>query len=291
VILVLGGPTAAGKTAAAMAVADAFGARLVSADAMQVYRRMDIGTGKPTPEELQRYPHACVDIREPTEEFSAADFARSAEACIAEGGPVCVVGGTSFYLRALLVGLAPTPPVDLALRAELEALADLHAELAAADPGLAAELHPNDRVRIVRALEVFRQTGRPFSQIRAEHRAAGPRQAAVRLWLDRDDLDARIDRRVGEMVSAGYVDEVAALLDEGVPRHAKPMKSLGYRHLAEHLLDGLPLDEAVRRTRRDTRKFARKQRTFLKGLGGFDPLPADDRDAVLRAAERAFSAR
>lgn len=289
-ILVLGGPTAAGKTDAAMAVADIFGARLVSADAMQVYRRMDIGTAKPSPDELARYPHACIDIREPTESFSAQDFADEADAVIAAGGPVCVVGGTSFYLRALLVGLAPTPPVDPELRARLSALDDPHAELARVDPALAAELHPNDRVRVVRGLEVFHQTGRPFSAIREEHRLAGPRHEAVRLWLDRDDLDARIDLRVDLMMERGYLAEVEALLAEGVPRDAKPMRSLGYRHLADHLLDGLELDEAVRRTKRDTRKFARKQRTFLKGLG-FKRIDARDREAVLAAAERAFSDR
>ena len=290
-IVVVGGPTAAGKTDAAMAVADAFGARLVSADAMQVYRRMDIGTAKPSPDELARYPHACIDIREPTESFSAQDFAEEADAVIETGEPVCVVGGTGFYLRSLLVGLAPTPKVDPELRARLEQLDDPHGALGEVDPELAAELHPHDRMRVVRGLEVFHQTGRPFSAIRREHRLAGPRHASVRLWLDRDDLDQRIDRRVGLMMERGYLAEVEALLAEGVPREAKPMRSLGYRHLADHLCDGLELDEAVRRTRRDTRKFARKQRTFLKGLGGFERVDPRDRDAVLRAAERAFSDR
>jgi len=293
---VIAGPTAAGKTAAALHVACLWGARLISADAMQVYRGMDVGTGKAPPSVLGRYPHACLDVRDPgagpAHAFDAADFAAAADAELAAaraaGRPVVVVGGTGFYLRALLVGLAPTPPADPALRARLEALGDPHGALAAVDPALAARLHPNDRVRLVRGLEVYHLTGRPLSVIQDEHRAAGPRHPAVRLWLDRPDLDARIDRRVLRMMERGYLGEVRRLVQAGVPRDCKPMRSLGYRHLADHLLDGLDLGEAVRRTQRDSRKFARRQRTFLRGLGGFRPLDARDRAAALAAAAAAF---
>jgi tRNA dimethylallyltransferase len=295
-LLVLAGPTAAGKTAAAVHVACLWGAEIVSADAVQVYRGMDIGSGKAPPCVLGRFPHACVDVRDPgagpEHEFSAADFADAADAVIARahaaGRGVVVAGGTGFYLRALLVGLAPAPPADAALRAALEALEDPHAELARVDPELAGQLHPNDRVRVVRGLEVYRLTGRPLSGIWAEHALASPRHRAVRLWLDREDLYERIDRRVLRMMERGYLAEVRRLLDAGVPRTAKPMRSLGYRHLADHLLDGLELAEAVRHTQRDSRRFARKQRTFLRGLGGFRQVHAADRAAVLQAAEEAF---
>ncbi len=289
-LLVLAGPTAAGKTAAAFEVARRWDVELISADAMQVYRGMDIGTAKPSPRELAEFPHHGVDIREPTQPYDAAEFAADADLLIDTGARVVVVGGTGFYLRALLVGLAPTPKADLQLRSELERLHDPHAELARVDPVLAERLHPNDRVRVIRGLEVFRVTGRPLSQIHAESPFLEPRHAAVRLHLERDDLPQRIDRRVLEMMDAGYLDEVRGLLDAGVPRDAKPMKSLGYRHLADHLIEGLELAEAVRLTQRDTRRFARKQRTMLRSIGGFSVLPARDLEAVLRAAERAFGA-
>jgi tRNA dimethylallyltransferase len=290
-LLVLGGPTATGKTAAAVHVACLWNAVLVSADAMQVYRGMDIGTGKAPRCVLDRYPHAGVDIRDPNEAFDAMDFAEMADGVIdeaqAEGRPVVVAGGTGFYLRALLFGLVETPPGDYELRKELEALPDPHGALAKVDPVLAERLHPNDTVRIIRGLEVHRVTGRRLSDLHAEHRA-DPRHAAVCLWLDREDLEERIDRRVLHMMERGYLAEVRGLLERGVPCEAKPMRSLGYRHLAEHLEGELDLEEAVRRTQRDTRKFARKQRTFLKGLEGFGRVDAARRGLVLDAATIAF---
>ncbi len=286
-LLVLGGPTAAGKTDAAIAVQEAHGARLISADAMQVYRGLDIGTGKPEPEVLARHPHAGLDLRDPHEDYSAADFARDADALIAAGGPVVVVGGTGLYLRALLTGLVATPEPDPALRAELEQLEDPHAELTRVDPELAARLHPNDRVRLLRGLEVFRSSGQRLSELHAAH-VQDERHPAVRLWLDREDLDARIDARVLAMVTAGLVEEVRRALDSGVDRDCKPMRSLGYRHFVAHLWGGLSLDEAVRLTQRDTRRFARRQRSLLRSLGGFERIDARDRAAVLAAANRAF---
>ena len=293
-LLVLGGPTATGKSAAAVHVACLWNAVLVSADAMQVYRGMDIGTGKAPRCLLDRYPHAGVDIRDPHEAFDAMDFAEMADAVINEaragGRPVVVAGGTGFYLRALLFGLVETPPGDFPLRRKLEALPDPHGALAEVDPILAERLHPNDTVRIIRGLEVHRLTGRRLSDLHAEH-SATPRHEAVCLWLDREDLDERIDRRVLRMMERGYLEEVRGLLEGGVSPKAKPMHSLGYRHLAEHLAGEMDLEEAVRRTQRDTRRFARKQRTFLKGLEGFQRVEAAERDRVLEAATRAFGVR
>jgi len=284
---VLTGPTAAGKSAVGLAVARAWGGVILSADAMQVYRGLDIGTASPTAAERVQVPHLAVDVVGPLDRFSAADFVRWGDRALALGRPVVVVGGTALYIRALIRGLAPTPRVDPALRDRLAALDDPHAALAQVDPPLAARLHPNDRKRILRGLEVWHQAGRRLSDLQAEHAAGPDRLEAVGLWLDRDDLDARIDARVGAMVEAGYVDEVRALLAAGVPRDARPMQSLGYRHLCEHLLDGLPLHEALRRTRRDTRRFARKQRTWRKQLG-FPRVGEAARAAAFEAARRAF---
>jgi len=289
-VLLLGGPTSAGKTAASLAVAERFGAEVVSADAMQVYRGMDIGTGKASAEEQAVARHHGLDVVDPDQPFDATDFVALADRARVEAGRVVVVGGTSLYLRGFVRGFVPTPAVDPALRAELEAIDDLHAVLAEVDPVLAARLHPNDRVRLVRGVEVFRQSGQRLSELQAAHAAAPDRVASKRLWLDRDDLSERIDARVHQMVADGYVDEVQRLLEAGYGPELKPMQSLGYRHLCEHLLGDLSLDEAVRRTQRDTRRFARKQRTWQNTLR-FDAVDARDVDEVLNAAAALWGAR
>ncbi len=286
-ILVIGGPTAAGKTAAALQVACLWGAALVSADAMLVYRGMDIGTAKPSAAVLRRFPHACVDVRDPDQEWSVTDFVAAFEEARGAHERVVVVGGTPFYLSALVRPLTPLPSADPALRLHLESLPNPHARLAEVDPVTAARLHPNDRLRVVRALEVFELTGRPMSEIFAEDRARHERAASMTVaWLDREteDLHMRIHMRLEQMMARGYLDEVRALLERGYGPELKPMKSLGYKHLAEHLLSGLPLDEAVRRTERDTRTLARKQRTWARGLG----WTGTDRAGVLARARELF---
>jgi tRNA dimethylallyltransferase len=291
-ILVLAGPTSAGKTAAAIELAKEWHPRIVSADAMQVYRGMDIGTGKLSPDWLERYPHAAIDIRDPHEHFNAVDFAELADGEIAkantQGRPVLIVGGTGFYFRALLEGFVEAPSGSEALREDLEAIEDLHGALAEVDPVLAKRLHPHDRVRLVRGLEVFRLTGQPLSALHAEH-APTPRHPAVCLLLDRADLKERIDARVLEMLEAGYLDEVRTLRTKGyTPAQTKPMRSLGYRHLSDHLEGAIDLVEATRRTQRDTRKFAKRQRNILRSIGGFEPCEAQDMDRIRAAAQRAW---
>lgn len=286
-VLVVAGPTASGKTALSVSLAQRWDAVVLSADAMQVYRGMDIGTAKATAEERAGVPHFGLDIREPSQPFDVADFLQLFEEVQAAHPRVVVAGGTHLYLRGLIRGLVGTPPVDPALRAELEAAPDLHHRLQQVDPALAERLHPNDRVRLVRGMEVFLQTGQRLSELQAQHAQAPDRVRAEVLWCDRDDLAERIDRRVLQMMQGGYLGEVQTLLDTGHTRDLKPMQSLGYRHLADHLLDGVELAEAVRRTQRDTRRFARKQRTWRKNLGA---ATHDARDPSLceAAAERAF---
>jgi tRNA dimethylallyltransferase len=186
-------------------------------------------------------------------------------------------GGTVFYLRAWMQPLVAVPPVDPALRAALEALPDPHARLREVDPVLAARLHPNDRVRVVRGLEVHTLTGRPLSALHAED--PGMRRPCTICWVDREDLEAVLERRLRGMMDAGYLQEVERLLSAGVPRDCKPMQSLGYRHLADHLYGEIPLEEAVLRTQRDTWRFARKQRGFLRSLGAA-PVSTTEAEAL-----------
>jgi len=285
-LLCIGGQTATGKTEAALEVARRWPVTLVSADAMQVYRGFDVGTAKPAPQLLAAFPHRGIDIREWFEDYNAAEFAADTDPHVQQGH-VVVVGGTGFYFRALLIGFAPLPESDPELRAELQAIIDLHGELAKVDPETAARLHPNDRVRLIRALEVYRLTGQAMSAIHAEHEL-GERHVSVRVQLQREDLNERVDRRVLGMMEAGYLEEVQGLLDRGVSPDCKPMRSLGYKHLAAHLLEGLALEEAIRLTQRDTRRFARKQKQMFASVGGFEPVST--LPEMLRCAERCFGA-
>lgn len=286
-VLVLAGPTASGKSDVALDLAREHGAVIVSADAMQVYRGMDIGTAKVSAAVRAEVPHLGIDVVDPDQAFDATDFVAIALSALAEGRPVIIAGGTSFYLRALQRGLVATPPVDPALRAELALLADPHAALHQVDPELAARLHPNDLVRVVRGLEVFRQTGQRLSALQAEHAAAPDRVELVGLCLDRPDLDRRIDARCVDMFAQGYVEEVRGLLERGFDRTLKPMRSLGYRHVCDVVLDGLSLDEALLRTQRDTRRFARKQRTWMNTLQ-FPVVWAEHLDAARALASATF---
>ncbi len=286
-IVGIGGPTAAGKSALAVRLAKAWDAVVVSADAMMVYRGMDIGTAKPTPEEQAGVPHFGLDVVDPDGAFDAAAFVRLAGEVIARFPRVIAVGGTHLYLRSLVRGLVETPPSDPELRAALEAEPDLWDRLSAVDPALAARLHPHDRVRLVRGLEAHAATGQTLSGLHAAHAAAPDQISVAGLWLDRPDLDARIDARVTEMVGMGYLTEVERLLTLSFGA-CKPMRTLGYRHLAAHLRGETELEEATRCTRRDTRRFARKQRNWRKVLS-WELAPEDPWDAANRAAERAWT--
>ena len=284
-LLVLAGPTSAGKTDVAIEVALRFDAIILSADAMQVYRKMDIGTGKVSIEEQRLVPHEGIDIVDPDESFNAADFVALADEVMSRHDRVVVAGGTGLYIRSMIRGLVPAPPVDPDFRRHLEDSADLHELLGAIDPPLAARLHPNDRVRLIRGLEVHHSTGRRMSDLQAEHTTMPDRVQALGLWLDRADLTDRINGRVHKMVDAGYVAEVKGLLESGYSRELKPMQSLGYRHFCAHLLDGLPLDEAIGLTQRDTRHFSRKQRNWKRQLGFVEAFD-DHCQAAMEVAEQ-----
>ncbi|MFM7051489.1 MAG: tRNA (adenosine(37)-N6)-dimethylallyltransferase MiaA [Planctomycetota bacterium] len=286
-ILVLG-PTAGGKSDLALELARRLGGEIVSADSMQVYRGMDIGTAKPSAAEQAEIPHHAIDLVPHTEDgFTVASWLEEAERAIADiaarGRVPIVVGGTNLYIRALLEGLDEAPAADAAFRAALEALpsAELHARLAEGDPATAARLHPNDRRRIVRALEIAHATGEPASARRTAWDEANPvprRDDLFTVILDWpiEAINRRINRRVKRMFELGLVDEVRALLAAG-PLGAQARGAVGYEEVARALGDGsrpprgADLEEAAEATKIRTRRLARQQRTWLKRFRALRP--------------------
>jgi tRNA dimethylallyltransferase len=279
------GPTASGKSALAMALAEATGGEIVNADALQVYRGFDIGTAKPSQEERTRVPHHLVDILDPGERYSAGEFARRARAALAEIAArrhtAILVGGSGLYLRALWSGIAPLPPVDERARAALlerlerAGLAALYAELVRLDPPTAARLGPGDTQRILRALEVVISTGETLtSWIGRQPFGAEPvAMHKVGLTLPRSVLYDAIAARVQAMLDAGWLDEVRALLASGVERSAPAFQAIGYRQWVE-LLDGVASSEAsLQKVVTLTRRFAKRQETWFRreeGIGWWD---------------------
>ncbi|QWV96611.1 tRNA (adenosine(37)-N6)-dimethylallyltransferase MiaA [Geomonas nitrogeniifigens] len=270
-LLVVGGPTGSGKSDLALKLAEQIDAEIVNADSMQIYRGLDIGTAKPSPEELARVPHHLIDIVSPDQDFTASDFRREASAAIEDidrrGKRAIVVGGTGLYLRALLEGLVDSPTGDPQLRRQFDDIPgdELLRRLADVDPETAARLHPNDRVRLVRALEVYTQTGRPISAFRAEHGFSGDHYRALKLAIsvDRAELYRRIDARVERMLEKGLVEEVRKLLLQGYSRELKSMRSIGYKEVTACLAGEMTLDEAVTLIKRDSRRYAKRQMTWF----------------------------
>lgn len=272
------GPTATGKTALGIALAEALpeGGEIINADALQVYRGLDIGTAKPTPEERARVPHHLVDILDPAERYSAGQFARLAREAIADirsrGRRPIVVGGSGLYLRALLEGISPVPRGNPEVRARLrrrlddEGLDALRRELEYTDPATAGRLDPGDTQRILRALEVAEVSGVPLSEWLARQPYGENRLDAVRvgLTLPRSLLYDAIEQRVVRMMENGWVDEVARLLDRGLSPSAPAFQAIGYRQLARHLREGTPLDEETVKIVRATRRYAKRQSTWFR---------------------------
>ena len=270
-LLVIAGPTASGKTALAVELAQRTNAEIISADSQQVYRHFNIGMAKPSREELAAVPHHLVDVVEPTEDFSAKRFADLADAAIADlrarGKNVIVCGGTGLYLRVLLHGAVEAPSRDEALRAELEKLESeaLHAKLKAVDPATAEKLPVPDRVRIIRALEIHALTGKPASQHREEHSFVPDRYEYDLLVLNpsRDDEYAAINARTQRMFDAGLIEETRGLVERGF-RAAAPMRAVGYSQ-ALQVIDGeLTVAQAIADTAQATRHFAKRQYTWFK---------------------------
>jgi tRNA dimethylallyltransferase len=285
---VIAGPTASGKTALALEAAKRLNAEIVNADSQQVYRHFDIGTAKPSAEELSAIPHHLISIVDPLEDFSAARFGTLADAAIADiharGKRVIVVGGTGLYLRVLLHGVMPGPSADEALRAELEAFADehgnaaLHARLAKIDPVTAAKHPVQDRLRVIRALEIHQLTGKPASEHREEHAFAADRYEYDLFVLnpERERVYAAINARTAKMFASGLVEETKSLVAKGY-REAAPMRAVGYVQ-ALQVIDGeLTLERAINDTAQATRHYAKRQLTWFKkekGARYVDPSEA-----------------
>lgn len=279
------GPTAVGKTALAVALAQQLDAEIVSADSRQIYRHMDIGTAKPTPAERAAAPHHLIDIRDPAEPFSLADFqelaAEAIAAIVARGRRPLLVGGTGQYLAAVLEGwrvprVPPVPELRAALEREAAATgpAALHARLAAIDPAAAAQIAPGNVRRVVRALEVHAVTGRPIS----EQQTREPPPYPIRtIWLSRprEQLYARADARVDAMVAAGLTDEVASLLARGYGWELPALSSLGYIQLRPYLEGTASLAACVERLKFDTHNFIRRQHAWFRRLPGLERWEPD----------------
>ena len=296
-IVCLVGPTASGKSELSMQLAESLGAEIISADSALVYRGMNIGTAKPSHVDRARVPHWLIDTREPTEAYSAADFVSDAESAIADiqarGRIALVVGGTLLYVRALLQGLSTLPPADPKLRTVLASelqtrgAAELHAELGRVDPTAAARIHPNDPQRLLRALEVYRQTGNAISSLQGAWKAA-PRRTGLLLGLipaDRALLHTRIAARLDAMLAAGFLDEVRALMAvPGMHDDLPAMRAVGYRQALGHLRGEYGQDRFRELALYATRQLAKRQLTWLRGepdLNVFDPAGAEALNCML----------
>ncbi len=291
-VVVIVGPTGVGKSALALRLASRRGAEIVSADSMQVYRHMDIGTAKPTEADRAAVPHHLIDLVDPDEPFNAALYRERAAEVIGDlhrrGKPVLVVGGTGLYVKVLLGGLVDGPGPDETLRRHYRDLLEsrgreyLHELLVRRDPRAAAAIPPSDAVRTIRALEVLDRTGRSIVDIRAGHRFADrPYDTLlIGLTMERAELFAAIDRRVDAMLDQGFVEEVKRLLEMGYGENLKSMQSLGYRQIVDALRGRSGLADAVDKMRRATKAFAKRQGTWFRADDAIRWFTPGQEDAV-----------
>lgn len=274
---ILTGPTGSGKTEIALAWAERIGAEIVSMDSMALFRRMDIGTAKPTAEERGRVRHHLVDVLDPWQSASVAWWLDQARLNVADiegrGKRALFVGGTPLYLKALISGLFEGPPANAELRDRLATLPNPHARLAEVDPTAAARLHPNDTRRVIRALEVFELTGRPISDWQEQWRGETPTPENI-VWIDRprEKLYDRINRRVEAMFTAGLIEEVRSLLQMKQPLSPEARQALGYKEVIGHLHGEKPLAETIAEVQIRTRNFAKRQMTWFRHLPGCRPI-------------------
>ena len=299
-LIALVGPTAAGKTEAAIALCEQLGGEIISCDSLAVYRGCDIGTAKPSAAERARVPHHLLDVASPDQSFTAARYVELADSALSDLAsrhiPAILTGGTGLYLRALLDGIFPSPPPDPELRARLKSEAaeqgwpTLHARLATVDPEAAARIHPNDSVRIERALEVYEQTGETLSSLHARHRRA-PRYPSLVIVFDppKELLNRRIAERTDAMLAAGLVEETARLVAR-FGRDLKPLGALGYKESLAFLDGRLPHSMLAETIRIATQHFARRQRTWFRKQPGpriarASELPLSAIEEFLRGAQ------
>ncbi len=275
-VLTIVGPTASGKTRLAVELAQRFHGEVVSCDSMQIYRHMDIGTAKPTSDEMKGIPHHMLDVAEPDENYSAARYVEQASACVddilARGKLPIIAGGTGLYRDALLAGrtfaaFSGKYRDELQQRARCGELPALYAQLQQIDPDRAEKLHPSDEKRILRALEIWFETGKTMTEHDEESRRIPPRYDAVSIGLsfaNRENMWARIDARVDDMMSSGLEEEVRALLTRGVPSSCTAMQAIGYKEMVSALEGGRPLEEAVEEIKLRSRQYAKRQLTWFR---------------------------
>ena len=297
-LMVLLGPTAVGKSWVAIPLAKALGTEILTADSRQVYRGMNIGMDKPSPEERDGVPHRLIDLVEPDRPFNVGEYRRLAVAEIdrlhGEGKIPLVVGGTGLYIRALVRGLWDGPMADWVYRRRLEedarryGPASLHRRLAEVDPALAGRLHPHDEVKIIRALETHHLMGRPLSELHSQHGFSESPFTTLLIGLirEREALYRAIETRVESQLALGLLRETQDLLNKGYSRQLGSMKGLGYRQLAGYLADEYSYEEAVRRLKRDTRHFAKRQITWFRKEPGIDWLPIQEGESADRVVSR-----
>ncbi len=303
----LTGTTASGKTGVGVELAGLIDAEIVSMDSMALYRGMDIGTAKPTDRQRRAVPHHLLDAIEPHEQYSVAQYVAAAGECIdeikARGRQVLFVGGTPLYLKGLLRGIFAGPPADWEFRKQLREEAAghdpgwLHGKLSEVDPASAERLHQNDTRRLVRALEVYHKTGTPISLLQRQFDTGRPAEQCRVFVLNRprQDLHRRIEQRVDEMFAAGLVDEVRRLLERSEPLSRTARKAVGYREVIEHLDGELTLPETVELVKCHTRRLAKRQATWFRGLSEcrFVPIPGrlDAGDVARRIAKKNLTQR
>lgn len=301
-IICIAGPTASGKTALAVALARELDGEVVSCDSMQVYKRMDIGTAKPSPEERQGIPHHMIDVAEPWEDYSVsrycADAAPIVEDIVSRGKTAIIAGGTGLYMDSLIRGndFAPFPSTGVRERLEREAdregMEALLARLRAVDPEAAARLHLSDRKRIIRAMEVYLETGETITAHNRRTQALPPRFSPVWLGLDfesRAELYSRIDRRVDVMLEAGLLEEIRALLRSGIPEKCTAMQAIGYKEFTDALDGCCTVEAAADQVRQSSRRYAKRQLTWFRRNGRIHWLrrgPGEGSAEILASARR-----
>ena len=301
-IICIAGPTASGKTALAVALARELDGEVVSCDSMQVYKRMDIGTAKPSPEERQGIPHHMIDVAEPWEDYSVsrycADAAPIVEDIVSRGKTAVIAGGTGLYMDSLIRGndFAPFPSTGVRERLEREAdregMEALLARLRAVDPEAAARLHLSDRKRIIRAMEVYLETGETITAHNRRTQALPPRFSPVWLGLDfesRAELYSRIDRRVDVMLEAGLLEEIRALLRSGIPEKCTAMQAIGYKEFTDALDGRCTVEAAADQVRQSSRRYAKRQLTWFRRNGRIHWLrrgPGEGGAEILASARR-----
>jgi tRNA dimethylallyltransferase len=285
-VIALVGPTASGKTELAITVAQALGTEIINVDSRQIYRRLDIGTAKPTPDQIRRVRHHLIDLADPDEPFSAGSYRKEVVKLLpgfdTRGMVPFFVGGTGFYLKAVLEGLCPAPPASADLRRWLKNAAafpagGLHGLLQRIDPDAAAKIHPNDSYRLTRALEVYYLTGERLSSRQERHRFADRpfRTMVIGIRRTQEELKSRIGRRLEAMLEAGFAEEVAGLLEAGYDPALPSLRAVGYPQMIAHVIGETSLEEALEKIRRATWQYARRQMTWFRAVPDIIWIEAD----------------